>query len=38
MARKALMPQWQDGKQAIVWPDELAPAKLRVTMPPWTQR
>jgi hypothetical protein len=32
------MSQWQDDKQVIVMPDELAPGKLRFTMPPWDQR
>jgi branched-chain amino acid transport system substrate-binding protein len=30
--------QWQDGKKAIVWPEEIAPAKARVPTPPWEQR
>jgi len=26
--------QWQDGKRAIVWPEELAPATPRFPTPP----
>ena len=38
VAHKMLMFQWQDGKKAIVWPEELAPAKARFPTPPWSQR
>src|SRR5690242_3464889 len=34
--QKAVTIQWQDGKQAVVWPDELASARMRFPMPPWT--
>ena len=37
-AHKMVMLQWQDGKRMTVWPDELAVAKPRFPMPPWTQR
>ncbi len=37
-AHKMVMFQWQDGKKAIVWPDELATGKLRYPTPPWNQR
>ena len=30
--------QWQEGKRAIVWPEELAPGTLRFPTPPWNQR
>ena len=30
--------QWQDGKQIVVWPDELANGKARFPMPRWDQR
>jgi hypothetical protein len=30
--------QWQDGKKAIVWPDDLAPAKPRAPTPRWKER
>jgi len=30
--------QWQDGKRAIVWPEELAPNQPRFPTPPWGQR
>jgi branched-chain amino acid transport system substrate-binding protein len=38
VAHKMLLFQWQDGKKAIVWPDELAPAKPRFPTPPWKAR
>jgi branched-chain amino acid transport system substrate-binding protein len=38
VAHKMVMFQWQDGKKAIVWPEELAPAKPRFPTPPWSQR
>ena len=38
IAHKMVMFQWQDGKKVIVWPDELAPGKLRFPTPPWSQR
>jgi branched-chain amino acid transport system substrate-binding protein len=37
-AHKMVMLQWQEGKKMTVWPDELAVAKVRFPMPPWTQR
>ena len=30
--------QWQDGKQVVVWPDEVASGKARFPMPRWDQR
>jgi hypothetical protein len=30
--------QYQDGKRAIVWFEELAPATPRFPTPPWSQR
>ena len=38
VAHKMVMFQWQDGKKAIVWPEDLAPAKARFPTPPWNQR
>jgi len=38
IAHKIVMFQWQDGKKVIVWPEELAPGKLRFPTPPWRQR
>lgn len=38
IAHKAVTIQWQDGKKAIVWPDEVTSAKVRFPTPPWTQR
>ena len=37
-ANKGLFVQWQDGKKAVVWPDELASAKARLPTPPWSNR
>jgi hypothetical protein len=33
-----LLFQWQDGKRAIVSPEELAPNQARFPTPPWSQR
>ena len=30
--------QWQDGRKAIVWPEELAADRPRFPTPPWSQR
>ena len=38
IAHKMLLFQWQDGKKAIVWPEELAAGKARFPTPPWNQR
>ena len=38
VAHKLLLFQWQDGKKAIVWPEELAANKPRFPTPPWSQR
>jgi branched-chain amino acid transport system substrate-binding protein len=38
LGHKNLMFQWQDGKRAIVWPEELAPVTPRFPTPPWSQR
>jgi branched-chain amino acid transport system substrate-binding protein len=38
IGHKMLTFQWQDGKKAIVWPEELAPGKARFPTPPWSQR
>jgi branched-chain amino acid transport system substrate-binding protein len=38
VGQKAVTIQWQDGKQAVVWPDDLASAKMRFPTPPWSQR
>jgi hypothetical protein len=37
-AHKMVMFLWQDGKKAIVWPEELAPGTPRFPTPPGTQR
>jgi branched-chain amino acid transport system substrate-binding protein len=38
LAHKALLFQWQDGKKAIVWPDEIAPGTPRFPTPEWSKR
>jgi branched-chain amino acid transport system substrate-binding protein len=38
LTHKMVMFQWQDGKKAIVWPDELATGQLRYPTPPWNAR
>lgn len=38
VGHKLLLFQWQDGKRAIVWPEELAPRPPRFPTPPWSQR
>ena len=38
IAHKPVTFQWQDGKKAIVWPEELAPNTPRFPTPPWSQR
>ncbi len=38
IAHKMVTFQWQDGKKAIVWPDDLAPGKPRFPTPPWSRR
>jgi branched-chain amino acid transport system substrate-binding protein len=38
VGQKAVTIQWQDGKQAVVWPNELASGKLRFPTPTWNQR
>ena len=38
IAHKMLMFQWQDGKKAIVWPEQLAPVAARYPTPPWSKR
>jgi len=37
-AHKAITIQWQDGKQVVVWPDELKGGKLRFPTPAWSAR
>src|SRR4030095_10858146 len=38
VAHKAVTTQWQDGKQVIMWPDEIAAGKPRFPTPPWSAR
>ena len=37
-AHKMVVFQWQDGKKAIVWPEELAADRPRFPTPPWSKR
>jgi hypothetical protein len=37
-AQKAVSIQWQDGRQVVVWPDEMVSGKLRIPTPPWKGR
>ena len=37
-AHKAVTIQWQDGKQVVVWPDEVATGKARLPTPMWSMR
>jgi branched-chain amino acid transport system substrate-binding protein len=38
IGHKNVIFQWQDGKRAIVWPEELATGQARFPAPPWNQR
>ena len=38
IAHKAITIQWQDGKQVVVWPDEVVSGQPQFPTPPWTQR
>ena len=38
VGHKPVTIQWQDGKQVVVWPDEVAAGKPRFPTPPWSQR
>ncbi len=38
IAHKAITIQWQDSKQVVVWPEELASGKVRFPTPPWSGR
>jgi branched-chain amino acid transport system substrate-binding protein len=38
VAHKMLLFQWQNGRKAILWPEELAPGKPRFPTPPWNER
>lgn len=37
-AHKGITTQWQDGKQVIVWPDDVAIGKARLPTPRWSTR
>ena len=38
VGHKAITIQWQDDKQVVVWPDEVAASKARFPTLPWSQR
>ena len=38
IGHKILLFQWQDGKKAIVWPEEIAPQGPRFPTPAWSKR
>lgn len=38
IGHKAITIQWQNGKQVVVWPDEVAAGKARFPTSPWSQR
>ena len=38
IAHKAVTTQWQDGKQVIVWPDDVAAGTSRFPTPSWSAR
>lgn len=38
VGHKAITIQWQDGKQCVVWPDELASGNPRFPTPRWSDR
>jgi branched-chain amino acid transport system substrate-binding protein len=38
VAQKNVLFQWQDGRKAVVWPEEIAPVTPRLPTPPWGQR
>ena len=38
VGHKSLLVQWQDGKKAIVAPEELAADKPRIPTPEWSKR
>lgn len=38
IGHKMVLFQWQDGKKAIVWPEELAADRPRFPTPPWSKR
>jgi branched-chain amino acid transport system substrate-binding protein len=38
IGQRAVTIQWQDGKQAVVWPEEVASTRMRFPTPPWSKR
>jgi len=38
IAHKAVTTQWQDGKQVVLWPDDVAGGKPRFPTPQWNRR
>ena len=38
VGHRAITIQWQDEKQVVVWPDDVAAGKPKFPTPPWNQR
>jgi hypothetical protein len=38
IGHKGVTVQWQDGKQVVVWPQDVAAGKARFPTPPWDKR
>jgi branched-chain amino acid transport system substrate-binding protein len=38
IGHKGVTIQWQDGKQVVVWPEDVAAGKARFPTPPWDKR
>ena len=38
IGHKGVTIQWQDGKQVVVWPDDVAKGRPRFPTPPWNRR
>ena len=38
VGQRAVTIQWQDGEQAVVWPDDVASTRVRFPTPSWSQR
>ena len=38
IGHKGVTIQWQEGKQVVVWPEEVAAGKARFPTPPWDKR
>ena len=38
IGHKGVTVQWQDGKQVVVWPHDVAAGNARFPTPPWDKR